>query len=329
MSIHRLLSRSRRVHPLAAALLLAWAGSASAQSLEGSFQRTLPVNGPAQLTIRVGSGAIRVRRGPAGSVAISARLRPDTFSAADVADRIRRIEQAPPVDQSGNDVRVGFLPGDALPRRIAIFYEVAVPADTSVNALSESAGVSVADVQRGVEIRTGSGHVTVGQVTGVVTVGTKSGGIDVNGAAALAATTGSGSVEASGIAGPASARTESGSIRISQSGRGDLDAISSSGHITASGVDGGVRASTSSSGIEIDGRPAGAWHVTTTSGAIALRLAPDAAFDVDVQSSSGQVESSHPVAAGAAADKHRLQGKVRGGGPTVSARSSSGAIRLR
>jgi hypothetical protein len=50
VSIDRPPSRSRRIRSPAAALLLACAASASAQSIEGSFQRTLPVNGPVQLT---------------------------------------------------------------------------------------------------------------------------------------------------------------------------------------------------------------------------------------------------------------------------------------
>lgn len=55
------------------------------------------------------------------------------------------------------------------------------------------------------------------------------------------------------------------------------------------------------------------------------------AVDLDAHTSSGSIDSVHPVTMTVTGkiDKHRIQGKVRGGGPLVQVSCSSGDIRIR
>ncbi len=315
---------------LAAIAWLAVASAAfAAQASDGSFERTLKVSGPVDLSIRSGSGSIRVFPGAGDTVKISARIRGDhSWSSGDISARIRQIEQNPPVEQQGNTIRVGFFADQELSRNISISYDVTVPAQTSVNAKTGSGGVDIGDVRGSVDASSGSGGITVGRVAGPVVASTGSGGVEVAGGASLKARSGSGSVRAAGIAGPVSASSGSGGVRVAQTGKGDLDVSSSSGDVVVTGVDGSAKVSASSGSVTVEGRPSGSWTVHSASGNVTLRLPPDAAFDLDAHVSSGRIDSAHPVTMSGTIDKRRLQGKVRGGGALVEVHTSSGGIRI-
>ena len=66
---------------------------------EGMFERTLTVGGPVTLDIRTGSGSIEIHSDPVNSVRIVGRVRGGRRSwfDDDVAERVRRIETAPPI----------------------------------------------------------------------------------------------------------------------------------------------------------------------------------------------------------------------------------------
>jgi hypothetical protein len=321
--------RFTRLVALVAAGVFAGAALVSAQSNEGSFQRTLKVDGPVELAIRSGSGHIHVVPGAAGSVAISARIRADrSWFSGDVTAQIRQIEKNPPIEQTGNRIRVGWLADEDLGRHVSISYDVTVPADSSVAANTGSGGIEVGDLKGAVEAKSGSGGITVGHVGGAVTASTGSGGIEVAGAASLNARSGSGSIKGLGIAGPAKANTGSGGVQIVQTAKGGVDVSSASGEVVVSGVDGTATVSASSGGIVVEGRPSGAWSIHASSGSVTLRLPADAAFDLDARASSGGIHSAHPITMSGSIDRNHLQGKVRGGGALVEVHTSSGGIRI-
>ena len=93
-------------------------------------------------------------------------------------------------------------------------------------------------------------------------------------------------------------------------------------------MDGAARVSASSGSIVVEGRPAGPWDVHSSSGGVTLRIPADARFDLDARVSSGRIETAHAITMTGTIDKQRLQGKVQGGGPLVSVRTSSGGIRI-
>ena len=328
----RILSRRKLgLVPLATAALVwfALAPQAAAQTAEGSFERTLKVTGPVELGVRTGSGRIRVIAGVGDTVKIAARLRADnSWFSGDVSARIREIEKNPPVEQTGNTLQLGRFADEALAKNISISYDVTVPARTTVIARTGSGSIDVGDVSGPVDANTGSGSITVGRVAGPVTASTGSGSIAVTGAGSLNARTGSGSIRGSGVAGSLTASSGSGSVHLAQSGKGDVNVSSSSGTVEVTGVDGAARVSASSGSVVVEGRPAGPWDVHSSSGSVTLRIPADARFDLDAHVSSGRIETTHTITMTGTIDKRRLQGKVQGGGPLVSVRTSSGGIRI-
>jgi hypothetical protein len=312
-------ARSRRrilsfTAALGAACLLASAPVA-AQAREGKFDRTLKVTGTVDLSVQTGSGSIQVVTGAGGAVRVAARLKADDWwgSGSDAEQRIRKIEQNPPIEQQGNLIRIGRFADEDLANHISISYELTVPADTKVTGHS------------------GSGSITVGAVKGAVSANSGSGSIRVDGAASLDAHTGSGSIHASGIAGAVSANSGSGSITVSQTGSGEVSVSAASGSVSLSGINGPAKVSSASGGIEIEGRPAAPWTLHCSSGSVTLTLPPDAAFDLDARSSSGSISSAYPVTmtVTGTVDKHHIEGKVKGGGPLVKVSTSSGSVRIR
>ena len=290
------------------------ASPAQAQTGEGSFERTLKVSGAVDLSIQTGSGQIRVQPGATDTVRIAARLTSGgswTASNSDIEARIRKIEQNPPIEQQGSTIRIGRFVDENLSRNISISYDVTVPADTKVAA------------------STGSGSIVVGALKGEADVSSGSGSIQVEGAAALKAHTGSGGITARSIAGVIAANSGSGSITITQTGAGEVKVSAASGGVTLTGVNGAASVSSASGGITIDGRPSGPWSLNSSSGGVSVTVPPDAAFDLDADSSSGSVSTVHPVTMSGEIEKHHIKGKVRGGGPLVKISTSSGSIRIK
>jgi hypothetical protein len=315
MAIHPLRRLSLLTASLAVALFLVSTLPAAAQGTEGAFDRTLKVTGAVELEVQSGSGSIKVDAGAADSVRVAARIKADMswLAGSDVEKRIRQIEQNPPIEQQGNVIRIGRFPDSDLARNISISYEVTVPSATKLSA------------------RTGSGSIVVGAIAGPAEVKSGSGSIKVDGAGSLEASTGSGSITAMAVAGPTKASSGSGSITVTQAGKGDVTVSASSGGITLKGVDGAARVNSSSGSITIEGRPTGPWSINASSGGITMTVPPDAAFDLDARSNSGNIDSVHPVTMEVTGkiDKRHVEGKVRGGGPLVQVHCSSGNIRIK
>src|SRR6266576_1457358 len=129
-------------------------------------------------------------------------------------------------------------------------------------------------------------------------------------------------------------RTKSGSgdIRIEENSKGDVNVETGSGNIEVRGVDGGLRVSAGSGDVSVDGKPASSWSVKTGSGNAQRRVPEQAAFDLDVSTSSGSVEVRHPVTTtiqGRVQEERKsIRGKVNGGGPEISVHTGSGDVRV-
>ncbi len=124
--------------------------------------------------------------------------------------------------------------------------------------------------------------------------------------------------------GEMSLRSVSGDLEIDGVG-GELRANTVSGDVTAVRVSADVAARSVSGNVALDLDEPGEVTCTTVSGEIAVRLAGDAAVDVDATSHSGHLESEF---SGPSGSRRRLAGPIGGGGPRVALRSTSGDITL-
>jgi DUF4097 and DUF4098 domain-containing protein YvlB len=303
----------------------------AAAAEEGSFDRTLTVEGPVEVEVATGSGSIAVQPGSSGVVKVHGEIRTHrAWFGGHAADQVRRIVENPPIEQEGNVIRIGVDRDDDLYRNVSISYEIEVPEETSLGTHTGSGSVTVGSLRGPVDARSGSGSVRVGAIGRDVKVRTGSGSIDVDGAhGGLEARSGSGSISADGIEGPITARTGSGSIELEQRGAGDVEVESGSGGIRLHGINGGLDVDAHSGHVFVEGIVAGDWDISSSSGGVTLELPDDAAFELDARTSSGHIELEHPVTVQGRLSKKTIRGTVRGGGPRVEIDSSSGSIEIR
>jgi hypothetical protein len=120
-----------------------------------------------------GSGSIALRTGDADEVRIEGRIVASDWRTGggglSSEERVRRLETNPPIEQTGNRVRIGRIDDEALLRNVSISYIVTVPDETTLVARTGSASIEIEGLGRAVEARTGSGSVHVSDLDVAVT----------------------------------------------------------------------------------------------------------------------------------------------------------------
>jgi DUF4097 and DUF4098 domain-containing protein YvlB len=302
---------------------------AAGPEANGTFSRSFNVSGPVDLNLENGSGGVTVRRGAPGKVEVNAKMRATNwFSSAN--EQIKKLEQNPPVEQSGNTIRIYRPePRDTF-NRVSITYDITVPEDTSVKSSTGSGSQTIDGVNGPVYARSGSGSLHLTSIGSQVEAKTGSGSIELEGIKGSAdIETGSGSVRANGVSGGSKIRTGSGGIDLRQTAPGDVDAETGSGHIRLEGVEGSVHATAGSGGIDVEGRPKGQWEFHSGSGGIDIRTTGDVGLDLYAKTSSGKVNVTPPITIeNSQLNNREVRGKVRGGGIPVEATTGSGSITI-
>jgi DUF4097 and DUF4098 domain-containing protein YvlB len=252
---------------------------------EATFDRTLTVSGQVELSVATGSGNIHLTRGSGNQVHIFGRVK-SGWGGSD--QRVREIAANPPIEQTGNIVRIGMRHENL--HNISIDYEIQAPENSILEAGSGSGDITVDGVGQNAKISTGSGN-----------------------------------IHASGLHGGFSVDTGSGDIFAEQTGEGDVKAQTGSGNIELRNVRGGLRAGTGSGNIKIGGAPNAPWHLETGSGNIEY-WAGKAAFTLDASTGSGSIHTDQEMLTQGSNSRHHVTGKLNGGGPTVRIETGSGDI---
>lgn len=301
------LVRHRAARTLAFILATSLAGFAS---VIGSFDKSFQVNGNVDLEVLTRSGDIVVRNGSAGTVSIHAKIHSNnSWFGGDHKVEVQELQNNPPIRQSGNSIRIDYVNLN----NISIDYEITVPENTAIRAHTGSGDQTIEGLKGNVDLESGSGDLRLARLTGEMRF-----------------QTGSGNVSGRNLAGPAKVKAGSGDIEIEEMAPGDVDIRTGSGNITVNGINGGFHAEAGSGDIHGKGSPKNMWSVRTGSGNVNLNVPSDAAFDVDISSSSGSVTLGHPVTTtvqGRVSENRKsVVGKVRGGGPVVSVHTGSGDV---
>lgn len=254
---------------------------------EATFERNLQVNGKVELTVSTGSGNIHITRGADTQVHVFGRVK-SNWGANE--DRVREVAAHPPIEQTGNIIRIGGHHENL--HNISIDYEIQAPANTILEGNS------------------GSGNITDDEVGESAKLGT-----------------GSGNIRAVGLQGGFSVNTGSGNIYAEQNGAGDVRAQTGSGSIELKGLKGTLRADTGSGNIKAEGSPTGDWKLETGSGSVELWPGSTGLL-LDASTGSGSVHADREMSVQGSFNKHHVIGKINGGGPTVRVQTGSGDIRV-
>jgi hypothetical protein len=258
-----------------------------ALATEATFERSLSVNGRVELSVVTGSGNVHLSPSSGNQVHIFGRVRTNWGGSE---ERMREIAANPPIEQTGNIIRIGTRHENL--HNISIDYEIQAPADAFLDASSGSGNITDDGIGDSARLSTGSGN-----------------------------------IHATGLHGGFTANTGSGDIYADQTGQGDVKAQTGSGNIELRNLHGGLRAGTGSGGIKVSGTPAYPWHLETGSGNVEY-WANDAAFTLDASTGSGSIHTDHEMLTQGSSDRHHITGKIGGGGPTVRIETGSGDIRV-
>src|SRR5665213_3663156 len=198
-----------------AAILMLALSPAVLSAAEGTFDKTLTVNGPATLDIGTGSGYIHITPGPAGSIHIIGHVHSSQgWFSGSPEENVRSVTDNPPIAQNGNEIVVGR---HTHYHNVSIDYVVTVPRGTAIKADSGSGDLNITNLSAPLKASTGSGSIYASDLTGDVSLGTGSGSIhaSMNGAHYTKAETGSGTIQIEGVTGGLYAETGSGGITVS------------------------------------------------------------------------------------------------------------------
>jgi hypothetical protein len=278
-----------RVAALTAATL---AIPALALASDGTFDKTLSVNGAVQLEVSTGSGYVHVTPGSDNQVHITGHVRANHgWMGGNSDDQVKQIVDNPPIQQSGNTIRVGQM-HESLFNHVSIDYDITTPKSTRVKAESGSGDIRAASMGGGTRLETGSGTIN---------------GDDLGGDSYL--------------------QTGSGDVRVNFSNGSNVIAGTGSGSIRITGVKGSLKAETGSGDVSIAGQPTDNWKVETGSGSIDLNLG-GAKFTLDAETGSGSIHTDQTISMQGSLERHHITGNVNGGGPTVKVETGSGSIRI-
>ena len=165
----------------------------------------------------------------------------------------------------------------------------------------------------------------------------------------LTVRSGDGSVEADSISGNVDVTTGDGSITV-QGAKGNIHFRSGDGHIEARGLDGTVDASSGDGHINLEGRfdgltirtgdgsvtaragagskMASSWSIHTGDGSVDLEVPGDLAANLDASTHDGHISLGLQVTVEGTFSSSRIQGKLNGGGQTLSIHTGDGSIHL-
>ncbi len=273
-------------HLALASAILAFA-AIPAFANEATFERNLTVNGHVELSVSTGAGHIHITHGSGDRVHIVGRVK-SNWGSGD--DKVQEIAKNPPIEQTGNIVRIGQRHENY--HHITIDYDIEAPANSFLEANSGSGDINDDGVGENAKLGTGSGG-----------------------------------IHATGLQGGFVVNTGSGNIYAEQTSQGDVKAETGSGSIELKGLHGSLRANTGSGDVKVTGTPTSDWKLQTGSGSIEF-WAGNTAFTLDASTGSGTVHSDQEMAVQGSFDKHHITGKVHGGGPTIRMETGSGDVRV-
>lgn len=210
-------------------------------------------------------------------------------------------------------------------------WNIRVPDRYNLEVRTSGGSIELDPIQGTVDARTSGGSISAGRLDGAAKLYTSGGSIEIDGATSqVDARTSGGSIRIGNTQGRVDARTSGGSITLARVG-GTVYARTSGGNIVVEEASGSVDASTSGGSIraQLSGPITANSKLSTSGGSVTVSLGAGVAVDLDARASGGGVSSDIPITIQGRQDNDELKGKINGGGPTLTLRTSGGGIRVK
>ena len=270
------------------------------------------LQGPGDLDVETSGGHITVKGTSSNTVRVEMYVRKDGRNL--LPEDTDLDEWEIDISQSGNSVKAHAersggnnwnLWGN---NSTSISFVVYTPREMSTELSTSGGHIETRDLNGNQDIATSGGHLTLADIEGTIKARTSGGHINLQ-----------------NIKGDVEARTSGGHIDVENT-EGQLNVRTSGGHISLAEVNGSVEAKTSGGNIKADLRSINQLvELRTSGGNVNIRVPDNIGLDLklrgsyvntDLQNFSGNVE------------RDEVEGKLNGGGPLLSARTSGGMVSL-
>jgi len=214
---------------------------------------------------------------------------------------------------------------------LQVEFRINVPKQYNLDLNTSGGSIEVDDLIGEVRVNTSGGSLTLGRIEGPVNAETSGGSIDLRQAKGkLFARTSGGGINVGEVSGDVDVETSGGSIEV-DGAAGNLRAHTSGGGVSLRGLQGNVDASTSGGSMdaEILKQLDAPCELSTSGGGITIYLSRDLKADIDAYTSGGEVDCDLPITVQGKFGEGKLRGKLNGGGPLLTLRTSGGDIELR
>jgi len=214
---------------------------------------------------------------------------------------------------------------------LQVEFRLMVPKQYNLDLNTSGGSIDVDDLIGEARVKTSGGSLALGRIEGPVEANTSGGSIALRQAKGnVLARTSGGGITVGEVDGEVDVETSGGSIEV-DGAAGNLRAHTSGGGVSLRGLRGNVNASTSGGSIEAEilKQLDAPCELSTSGGGVTIYLARDIKADIDASTSGGEVECDLPVTIQGKFGEGKLRGKLNGGGPLLTLRTSGGDIVLR
>ncbi|HLY18146.1 MAG TPA: DUF4097 family beta strand repeat-containing protein [Bryobacteraceae bacterium] len=273
------------------------------------FHYSYPMQPGGRLSVDNSNGSIEISGWDQDTVDISGTKYART---AELRDALK-IE----IDHAADSVHIRTVRPSDRRGSMGAKYIIKVPRRTQLERIASSNGsIHTLDVEGAARLKTSNGGVRAENLRGSLDVQTSNGGIEVQnleGSASLH--TSNGRVHAEDVRGAVEADTSNGGINI-RLGKPEAGRP--------------VKLETSNGSIELsmDAVNQNEIRASTSNGGITVRLPEGIGANLTAHASNSSISTEFDVATQGAIEKHHLEGKIGGGGPTIELTTSNGSIRV-
>src|SRR5437879_2256623 len=142
--------------------IIASAACNTGPSVAGTFDRDYSVTGPLRLEITNASGDVDIAGSADGKVHVRGEVRASGFGFDNPQKRLDDTIANPPIEQTGDTIRIGK--DMSRMRHISIAYTIQVPHDAEISASVASGAQTIRNVTGPVTVRAASGSIRLEKI---------------------------------------------------------------------------------------------------------------------------------------------------------------------
>ncbi|SFS92797.1 DUF4097 family beta strand repeat-containing protein [Sphingobacterium wenxiniae] len=314
---------------LLTASLILWVSFLVAQQKEVTYvEKDFTASTVQKLEASTSGGSIKVEGGNNSKATVAVILSPNGNSRTKGGDLQTLFEKEYDLEL---EVKNGVLVAKAKRKNnrgnnpLSVSLRISVPKKIASDINTAGGSITLNNLEGNQNFQTAGGSLTLSQLAGNIKGQTAGGSIRLaDSQGDIGVTTAGGSIRLDNIRGTISANTSGGSI-TAKDVSGTLTASTSGGSISLDACEGNIQAGTSGGSINASvTKVTKSLQLSTSGGSVRIAV-PKGAYDVDLHGSRVDLAGGD---FNGTKTKKSIQGKLNGGGSSITASSSSGSVAL-